>query len=311
MLNFIDKKFYSLINEIKSKTEDDIYKHMLSKFLTLPFLTQISIQQFLNKFEYWGRIEVENQKFDMLKNKAKVFYENAEDYISFYKKLADYKSKFILFAIMNNFYNFDFISLKQCMENIYKHYFDLDILSERKGDIYVDVGAFVGDSCIDYIESFSESSYKKIYCYEIDKENIAKMRRNLTNYKNIEIVEKAVGNNNGELAYDLNQDSSANKISNNGKISVESVRLDDDVKEKISMVKMDIEGGEKEALKGMINHIKNDLPTLLISVYHNNTDLLDIPKMILNYNKNYNLYLRYYGGCYYATEIVLIAVPKS
>lgn len=311
MLNYIDKKFYSLVNEIKSHSEDDIYKHMVNKFLSLPFITQISIQQFLNKFEYWGRLEVENKKFDMLKNKAKVFYDNAEDYIWLYENLKDYKSKYILFAIINNFYNFDFIALKHCMENIYKHYFDLEILPERKNDIYVDVGAFVGDSCIDYIESFSETAYCKIYCYEIDNENVDKMSKNLINYKNIKIIEKAVSDTNADLYYDLNEDSSANRITNNGSKLVKAVCLDDDIKEKITMVKMDIEGGEKRALKGMMNHIKNDNPTLLISVYHNNTDLLKIPKMILNYNENYNLYLRYYGGCYFATEIVLIAVPNS
>lgn len=33
--------------------------------------------------------------------------------------------------------------------------------------------------------------------------------------------------------------------------------------------------------------------------------------MILNINSNYDLYLRYYGGSYYATEIVLIALPQQ
>ena len=277
MSSFIDNEFYRLIADIESKSEDEIYLHMVNKFLELPFLTQISIQQFLNKFEYWGRIEVENMNFEMIRDKAKVFHERSNEYVWLYEHLQDYRSKYILFSVLNNFYNFDFVNLRNCMENIYKHYFDLDIMPRRTDEVLVDVGAYIGDSCIDYIESYGKESYKKIYCYEISDENIEKMRENLRNYENICILKKAVS--------------------------------DDDLTENISMVKMDIEGGEISALKGMKNHIKKDRPTLLISVYHNNTDLLDIPKLIADYNTDYQYYLRYYGGCYFATEIVLIAIP--
>ncbi len=309
MKNFIDKLFYGLIEDIKSKSQEEIYNHMLIKFITLPIDRIIAIQNFLNQFEYWGKIEVQNKNFEMLKLKSIIFYKNIQDYIWLYENLSDYKSKYILFAILNNFYNFDFDSLKNCMENIYKHYFDLDIMPNRNNDVFVDVGAFTGDSCLDYIKSFGDNSYKKIYCYEICKENIEKMKHNLKNYKNIEIKELAVSDKNGKAYFDLNVELSANKLSKNGQNFIKSVKLDNDIIEKIDIVKMDIEGGEKSALKGMKKHIEVDNPTLLISVYHNNTDLFEIPKIILNYNKNYKFYLRYYGGCYFATEIVLIAIP--
>ena len=189
--------------------------------------------------------------------------------------------------------------------------FDLDIMPRRTDEVLVDVGAYIGDSCIDYIESYGKESYKKIYCYEISDENIEKMRGNLRNYENICILKKAVSDFNGELHFDNNADSSANKTAEKGSETVNAVTLDDDLTETISVVKMDIEGGEISALKGMKNHIKKDRPTLLISVYHNNTDLLDIPKLIADYNKDYQYYLRYYGGCYFATEIVLIAIPAK
>lgn len=310
MLNFIDKRFYTLIGDIKSKDKSQIYNHMLEKFKTLPLLTQFSIQQFLNKFDYWGKIEIERLNYEMIENKAEVFATRIDDYVELYNNLADYKSKNILFSIISNFYNFDFVNLKYCMENVYKHYFDLDLMPKCENEIFVDVGAYTGDSAIDFISSYGENSYKKILCYEICKENIEKMQKNFENYKNIYIFEKAVTNFNGTTHFNKNIDLSANSTNNSGEISVEAVKLDDDITDKITMVKMDIEGGEMNALIGMENYIKNDTPTLLISVYHNNTDLLDIPKYISTINKNYNYYLRYYGGPYYATEIVLIALPK-
>ena len=311
MKNYIDTLFYNLINDIKSKDVNQVYFNMVTKFRLLPFTTQLSIQQFLNQFNYWGKIEIEKDNYEMLKNKANAFKIYQEDYIKLYEYLSDYKSKYILFSILNNFYNFNFECLKNSMETLYKHYFDLDLMPNLENEIFVDVGAFTGDSVKDFINSYGLKGYKKIYCYEICKENIEKMKENLKNYTNIFIYDKAVIDDDRAVFYDLNSELSANKINENGSISVKGVALDNDIREPISMVKMDIEGGEYLAIKGMKEHIKNECPKLLISVYHNNSDLIEIPKLILSLNNNYNFYIRYYGGCVFATEIVLIALPKN
>ena len=311
MKNYIDKLFYNLMTEIKAKDSNDIYFNMFTKFRMIPFTTQLSIQQFLNKFNYWGKIEIEKDNYEMLKNKSVVFKKYQDEYIKLYESLADYKSKYILFSILNNFYNFDFEHLKNSMENIYKHYFDLDLMPKFKDKVFVDVGAFTGDSTLDFLNSYGIKGYKKIYCYEISKENIDKIRYNLKEYDNIIIKEKAVSDRECKLFFDENSESSANKISDTGKLEVKGASLDSDISEKIDIVKMDIEGGEYLALQGMKEHIKNDCPILMISVYHNNTDLIEIPNLISTYNENYNFYLRYYGGCIFATEIVLIALPKK
>ena len=311
MGNYIDRLFFSLIDEIKGKDKDGIYFNMFLKFKMLPIATQLSIQQFFNQFQYWWKIEIEYDNYEMLRRKAKVFDEHIDELEELYKNLKDYKSKYILFSILNNFYNFDFEHLKNSIENIYKHYFDLDLMPRLKDQVFVDVGAFIGDSVLDYIDSYGEHSYKKMYCYEISEINIEKMEKNLKDYPNISIIKKAVTDKKGKLCFDENIESSANKITENGRIIVNGVSLDDEILESIDIVKMDIEGGEYKAIEGMKEHIKKDSPILLISVYHNNTDLFEIPKLILKYNNNYDLHLRYYGGPIFATEIVLIAIPKN
>ena len=185
MKNYIDKLFYNLMTEIKAKDANDIYFNMFTKFRMIPFTTQLSIQQFLNKFNYWGKIEIEKDNYEMLKNKSVVFKKYQDEYIKLYERLVDYKSKYILFSILNNFYNFDFEHLKNSMENIYKHYFDLDLMPKFKDKVFVDVGAFTGDSTLDFLNSYGIKGYKKIYCYEISKENIDKIRYNLKEYNNI------------------------------------------------------------------------------------------------------------------------------
>lgn len=311
MNNFIDNLFFNLIEEIKNKNIYDIYNHMVNQFKKIPFVTQKSMENYFNKFNYWGKMNINEDDFEIFYLKSVVFKENTEDYIWLYNRLSDYKSKYILYSILNNFYNFNFVDLKNCMENIYKQYFDLDLMSKCKNEIFVDVGTFTGDTVIDYIKSYSKDSFDKIYCYEISSENIKQIEKNLSAYENIIIRQKAVADKNSTLYFDLNSEPSANKISEKGDIAVDAVSLDSDIDDKITMVKMDIEGAEMRALEGMKRHIKYDTPKLLIAVYHNNTDLFQIPKMIEKYNKNYEFHLRYYGGCIYPTEICLVCLPKK
>lgn len=309
-MNYIDKNFYNIIDEIKSKDVYDIYFHILEKFKNISENTQRSMERFFAKYDYWGELKIDDGNFKVFINKAEVFKKYVDEYAVLYESLKDYKSKYVLFAILNDFYNFDFVNLKNATEYCFKHYFDLNLIPKLKENVFVDVGAYVGDTVLDYVESYGKDSFQKIYCYEICQENIDKMKINLKNFDIIEIKRKAVSDKKGKLKFDLDNDISSNHISPGGKIEVEGVALDEDIKEKISMVKMDIEGSEMKALVGMKEHIKNDTPILLISVYHNNTDLVEIPKYIRSLNGNYDYYLRYYGGCVYATEIVLFALPK-
>lgn len=308
MKNYIDDKFYNLIKEFKEKTYTQLYDNMVYKFNLLSEQLKDSIQSFLNKFEFWGKIDYKNNLYGVFEDKAFVFKFHYKDFVWLYNKLGDQKSKFILFAVLNNFYNFDFVSLTYIQEKLFKQYFDLDLVKQNN-NIFVDIGAFIGDTTLDYINSYG--NFKKIYCYDITKKilNVAKTR--LQNYKNIEYRNFAVSNSSGVVYLkEIAESPSGNSTCNKGSLKVKQTSLDLDIKHKVDCIKMDIEGGEFKAILGAKNHIKIDCPTLLIAVYHGNRDLYRIPKLINSLNKNYNFYLRYNGGNIFATEIDLICVRK-
>ena len=313
MANFLDEKFYSLINEFEKNDFYKIYSHIVRNFKRIPIVTQFSLESYFNRYAFWGNFNIADENFEVFFKKAKIFKENSQDYIWLYENLADYRSKFLLFAILNNYYNFDFNSLKNATEYVFKQYFDLNILPKCKREVFVDVGAYTGDTVKDFIQSYGADSYEKIYCYDITKNILDTAQENLSIYPNIEFRHKAVANTNASISVVENKFSaSANKteVNSNGG-DVESVKLDDDITEKITLIKMDIEGGEQDAIRGCFRHIKEDLPKMFLSVYHNNIDLIEIPKMINNITPDYNFYLRYYGGCVYPTEIVLACIPKE
>ena len=111
-----------------------------------------------------------------------------------------------------------------------------------------------------------------------------------------------------EILYVAKQEhTSANKLSNDENADkVECVTIDEDIKEPVTFIKMDIEGSEYKALQGAQNHIKNETPKLAISIYHGYDDLWRLPLFIEKINPNYDFYLRHYGGNLIPTEFILL-----
>lgn len=310
--NIHDKNFYQLIDSISSLSEENLLFKIKFNYSFLPKNIKTSLENYFDKYKFWGSLHEDNLDYDEIERKAKTIKKHIKDFVWLYEKLEDDSSKFLLHAILNNFINYDFTSLQKTLNQKYHHYFDFDILPKMKEEVFADIGSYTGDTVLDFIKCYGVNSYKKIYCYEITTDIIPTLKNNLINYKNIEIKSLAVSNKSKTLYVDENSTSnSANKTKNKGKIKIEAKSLDEDVKEKISLIKMDIEGDEELALMGAKKHIQNGTPKLLISLYHNNNHYFKLPKLIYSYNKNYKFYLRNYGGNLYPTEIVLFAIPKD
>lgn len=311
-MNNVDKDFYNLLNKLNKMSTNEIYINIKNSFLSIPQETQNAIEKFFNEFNFWGSIDIQNNNFPALKEKAYTLKNNIKEFANLYNSFNDYKSKKLLYAILNNWFCYDFITLNTCLNNPYKHYFDLDIIPHCQNEVIVDLGAYIGDTILDYLQTYGELSYKKIYCYDITDQSVAFLKNNLSPYKNIIYRQKAISDKK-EIRYlsQNNISSSANKTSSKGTIKLNTTTLDSDIKEKITLLKMDIEGDEEKAIIGCKKHIQKDTPKLLISVYHNNNHLWKIPKLIKSFNNKYNFYLRCYGNCIYPTEIVLFAIPHN
>ncbi|MBQ9151605.1 MAG: FkbM family methyltransferase, partial [Clostridia bacterium] len=78
---------------------------------------------------------------------------------------------------------------------------------------------------------------------------------------------------------------------------------------RLDYIKYDVEGAETEALLGSRAVIERDAPALLVSVYHRNTDLFRLPRLVHELNPAYKLYLRRMAGVP-AWDINLYAVTN-
>ncbi len=308
-LNKIDREFYSLADKIQSSTEKEIYYQIRKNFDLIPEATKTSCMNFFNQFGYWGLLNPKENNYEEIELKEEALYHHMEDFIWVYEHLADYRSKSLLFAILNNWYSYDFLQTTKTKEYLFDDYFDLDLVKCDKNEVIVDLGAYTGDTVLSYIQNYGEDFYQKIYCYEITPESFDILKQNLKDFSNIEFRFKGVGSHEGKMRLEEKEaSSSANSLTEDSMGNVEVVTLDGDIKEKITLIKADIEGYEQQAILGAKNHIINDHPKLLISVYHNNEDLWKIPKMIHEMDSSYQFYLRYHSSPIYPTEITLIAL---
>ncbi len=73
-----------------------------------------------------------------------------------------------------------------------------------------------------------------------------------------------------------------------------------------TLIKMDIEGAEKEALLGAEKIIKEKKPKLIICAYHKPEDIYELPRTIMEMRNDYKFTLWQIGESFW--DIILYAV---
>ncbi len=174
-------------------------------------------------------------------------------------------------------------------------YFDLDYLPKKENEVFIDGGCFDVATSKSFIR-WCNGNYKKIYAFEPDRINADQCKKIVEeeHIENIEIYNCALSNKNEKLTFEQNGTEMSGKVEF-GNTVVEGKRLEDIVEEKISFIKLDIEGMELDALKGMKKIIINDAPKIAVSVYHKKEDILNIAEYLLKLRPTYKFYLRHYS----------------
>lgn len=183
-----------------------------------------------------------------------------------------------------------------------------DIMSNAlsEEEVFVDIGAFTGDSLEEFVK-VTNNIFDKCYAFEPDSDNYAILQTAYQEDSRIVIHKKGLGNENTIMYFRSDAESSSVVEENTATTKIEVTRLDEVIKDRVTLIKMDIEGMEMEALKGGEELIKRYKPKLAICVYHKMSDLVEIPKYIQSLNLRYKLYLRHYWDCT-GTDTVLFAI---
>lgn len=174
-------------------------------------------------------------------------------------------------------------------------YFNPSFMKFESEEVLIDAG------CYDLFNSLQLREYckkiKKVYAFEPDSKNYEQclVRKRETSFDEAEIFPFGTWSTEGTLYFSTKGKQSAS-LSTEGDTSVRVVAIDDIVGEdKITLIKMDVEGAELESLKGARNTILRDKPKMAICIYHKPEDMTEIPLFIKRLVPEYQLYVRHHS----------------
>lgn len=185
-------------------------------------------------------------------------------------------------------------------------YFDKSLITLTDEEVYVDVGANQGNTLRDFITAV-DGKFKYIFAFEPQSTLCDKLEAEF--YPNlspkIHISSNVVGSQVGfakvkkrakypdgiDQQYEECYEEQSTHICTTLDAAIGTTWNDD---RRPTLIKMDVEGMEREVIIGATKILEMFKPRLAIAAYHRRDDIDEIPKLILGINPEYRIYLRHY-----------------
>lgn len=194
---------------------------------------------------------------------------------------------------------------KDLPRNSYREqYFGNDYFEYNEGEVYVDCGAFDGDSVRKFKRLMKKKgiAYYKCICFEPDTDNFQMLKNN---HSDVSCYKAGVWDDNEMLFFRIGHGDDNNIIPREDKsrysenevtaIPVQSIDMTEECYG-ATYIKMDIEGAEQKALLGAQNTIVRNKPKLGISIYHSDEDMVNIPLLIHKWVPEYKFYIKHHSN---------------
>lgn len=187
-------------------------------------------------------------------------------------------------------------------------YFPNDVVLSKGHSRLISCGSYTGDTVRQLNRRLGKIN--ALACFEPDTDNYISLSKYLC--ENIgrladTVVSFPCGVYSDERVLKFSSGNNTNSsLSERGHYYLQCVSIDHTLPDfSPTMINMDIEGAEPEALRGAINTIDRWLPDLAISVYHKPEHIYEIPRFIRSINGKYKIYLRNYTS--FPAETVMYA----
>lgn len=205
----------------------------------------------------------------------------------------------------------DFDSISRVVEG--RHYFPLDLYSLKQDEVFIDCGAFDGDTIVDFVHETS-GCFKNLVAFEPDPITYPSLLTRVQQLSSdirakIQLSQEAIGRKPGKIAFEA----TGTMLSTTG--SGTSVVPVNDLDSALAFIdptfiKLDIEGFELEALMGASGVLSRARPILAVSAYHAQDHLWRIPLLLSSLLPDqYQFFLRPHGA--ESWDLVCYAVPDE
>ena len=163
-----------------------------------------------------------------------------------------------------------------------------DVFRPKGDEVFVDGGAYDGETTKDFFAWGGCKAYVMEPLKDMYDRIVEENKRN-----NVIVDNVAIWDCNDTLFFKTQ--GAGSKISNEGGLAIKAKTIDEIVgEERVTFIKMDIEGSEYKAIIGAKNTIKRNKPRLAICVYHKVNDLVEIGNLLIDMIPEYKFYIRHY-----------------
>lgn len=180
------------------------------------------------------------------------------------------------------------------------YYFNNDAFKLADGEIYVDIGAYDGDTVETFVQACRKGSvqYRHIFAFEPDPPCFEKLLNTASAYENISCHPLGLWSTSGKLRFstsDMNSHDQSAQLTPSGNLEIEVTSLDDFLQEgPVTLIKADPGGGiMPQVLQGAANTIRRFSPKLAVGAYHGIGSIFEIPLMVNELCPDYRLTLRH------------------
>lgn len=236
------------------------------------------------------------------------------EFSDLYDALADELSRSTLTSVLKGRLTGDPRWFRQCY--VPDQYYPGDIVHLSRGEVMVELGAYDGETLKRFIRLCPD--YQSAYCFEPDVKLLSGLRElaadQIRQGRQVRIIPKGAWDHSTvlNLSSEGTAQGSTRVLDDNSQAhgyTIEVAAVDEEIKEAITYMKMDIEGSELRALHGAERQIRENHPKLAVCVYHKNEDILDIWNYLRELVPKYRFYLRHHtvGGA----ETVLYALHET
>ncbi|HYA28191.1 MAG TPA: FkbM family methyltransferase [Acidobacteriota bacterium] len=218
---------------------------------------------------------------------------NLERYRQLSKIVADDHSRAVLAAVIDYRLNADPEVLDPIVE--WDLYGPSKLLKYGTNEVYVDGGAYDGDSVRLFIKRV-ENRFDKVIAFEPDPATFDRLKANFANEPRVHTVKAGLHRAKATLNFD-SAGTRGSVLTKTGSTAVPVVGLDEVLYgERVTYVKLNIEGAEIDALEGAAASIRRWAPKLAVAAYHIPDHLWRVPAKIRSLRKGYQIYFRQHDG---------------
>lgn len=164
-----------------------------------------------------------------------------------------------------------------------------EILSPEKYHNAIDLGAFVGDSAAELM-SYAPS-IEHLTALEPDSHSFKRLSSMAS--PKLTAINAIAADFDGEVLFSNEGNKNSSIYGQKKQVSARAVKVDTIAGDMhIDYIKIDVEGAEREALRGASETIKRDSPDIALSIYHRCDDLFDLVNEIRTLCPDHRLYIR-------------------